>query len=127
MNAPRPQPSTMTDMLWFFGGLNGRITRLPFWLGIAFVNVIVAIFIGTMMRNPAAAAPLSAIIPFILMAGIWAEVALIVKRAHDCNITGFVALLSLVPFVNVIMVVFFGIMPGDPNPNVYGRGRNSPV
>ncbi|PLX37947.1 MAG: hypothetical protein C0606_06770 [Hyphomicrobiales bacterium] len=115
------------NLLWLFTGITGRITRMPFWLGIAFVNVIVAFFVGTPMRNPALAPTFAPFMPFILIPAIWAEIALIIKRAHDCNVTGFVALLSLIPFLNVLLVVFFGVQPGDPKPNAFGRGRNSPV
>ncbi len=112
------------EFLWLLVGLEGRISKLPYWLGIALVNVIAGIFLGTMMRHPEMTGPVVTVTPFVLLAAVWAEVALVVKRAHDCGITGFVGLLSLVPFVNIVMVVFFGLMPGTPGPNAYGEEPN---
>ncbi len=121
------QTQRPADLLWLLASLQGRISREPFWLGLLLLNLIVAIVLGTAIRHSHWQPAVSAVLPFVILPLMWSEIALIVKRAHDRGVTGFVAILSLVPFANIALVIFLGLVPGDPGPNTYGSRPNAPA
>lgn len=121
------QTQRPADMLWLLASLEGRISREPFWLGLLLLNLVMAILLGTAMRHEHWVPMISTIVPFVVPVMLWFEIALIAKRAHDKGLTGFVAILALVPFANIALVLFLGIVPGDPGPNNFGRQTNMPA
>ncbi|MBB4304674.1 uncharacterized membrane protein YhaH (DUF805 family) [Rhodobium orientis] len=116
----------MRGVLWLFFGIDGRISREPYWLGILLLNMVMLILLGTAMRYPETQATVGVILPFAVIPMIWAEIALMAKRAHDYGLTGFVALLAFVPFVNILTAIFLGVVPGEKGPNAYGKRANLP-
>ncbi|MCW2306541.1 DUF805 domain-containing protein [Rhodobium gokarnense] len=116
----------MRGVLWLFAGIDGRISREPYWLGMFFLHLITIILLGTAVRYPQTQPMVGAILTFAAIPMVWAEIALMAKRAHDYGLTGFVALLALVPFVNILTEIFLGVMAGEKGPNAYGKRANIP-
>lgn len=48
-----------------------------------------------------------------------------IKRLHDINLTAWLALLELIPFVNLLFFIFLVCMPGTEGDNKYGIPRET--
>jgi uncharacterized membrane protein YhaH (DUF805 family) len=126
MAPPSPTAPRAATVPWVLLGLDGRIGRQAYWLSflltIALMSIAFTPYRGSLPEGPD--------LYFLLLAGLglWMQVALVTKRLHDRGMSGLFALLQLVPIVNVGMLIFVGLMPGDPGPNRFGphtdgRGR----
>ncbi|MEP3279514.1 MAG: DUF805 domain-containing protein [Stappiaceae bacterium] len=126
---PTPAQASLKEMLWLFFGFSGRITREIYWLGFGFCYIISLIVIQPHFRGIETVEDIEKIpayvLPFMLLF-VWCELALVVKRAHDKGLSGFIALLALVPLVNFAFLIFLGLIAGDSGPNKYGRYPNTP-
>jgi uncharacterized membrane protein YhaH (DUF805 family) len=115
----------------------GRVSREPFCLALALAWCLFAIPMSiwiqdlppasrtdmqTAMSQLVAAHPS---IPVMLLAFHWVEIALVIKRLQDKALTGFMAVLLFVPFINIVMLLGLCLMPGDAGPNAYGPHPNS--
>lgn len=116
---------------------SGRSRRSAFWFwylfqGLvitAFVLVAVGVFAGaTALRNSNETLGTIVLVVGIILAiamGIVGiilyigAIAVAVRRLHDRGQSGWFLLLSLVPFGNIVVLVFL-IMPGMPTDNQYG-------
>ena len=114
---------------WFFFSLSGRISRVPYVLG---TLLLFALLIG-MMRRLATVPEDSGEFMFwslLLMLTaplwLWALVALAVKRLHDFNIPGPVAICLFVPAVLILAILVLCLWPGTPGDNDYGDETNCP-
>ncbi len=129
-NNPKQTHASPQDFIWLFFGLGGRISREPYWLGIiltgAFSLVILLSYISeatTPEELPNVEVPAAVTILFLVLR--WCEIALAAKRAHDKGLSGFIAVLVLLPFLNIAVIMFLGIVSGDPGPNRYGKFPNT--
>lgn len=93
---------------WYFGGDNlwgpsfplGFATAPAFWLAGSLVG----------------------------LACIWARLALAAKRWHDAGASGWLALLSLIPGVHLILFLILCLIPPTPGANQYGADpRTTPA
>lgn len=48
-----------------------------------------------------------------------------VKRLHDINLTGWLALIELIPLINLLFFIFLICMPGTEGDNKYGIPRET--
>lgn len=112
---------------------SGRIGRLGFLLGHIYVNVpfIVIILVYALVNAlvgdmPDNALRMGANIVLFLIGLVWillswiVSIDLAVRRWHDLGQTGWLVLLSLLPVVNLIVILVQLIVPGNPGPNRYG-------
>ncbi|MCC7635414.1 DUF805 domain-containing protein [Stenotrophomonas rhizophila] len=56
----------------------------------------------------------------VLVATIWPLTALLVRRLHDGNRSAWFMLLSLIPSVGPLIMVYFMLVEGDKDENRYG-------
>lgn len=119
---------------------SGRSTRTEFWLFIIiFYVVLVALaFVGGMFSgatgidDPADDAFTVAMIPMALwiLASIIPSIAVTVRRLHDSDKSGWLYLLTIIPYLGFIFILVFGFWPGTPGENNYGfdprRGDGAP-
>lgn len=118
MAPPSPTAPRAATVPWVLFGLDGRIGRQAYWL-----SFLLTIALMSLAFTPyRAGLPQEPDLYFLLLAGIglWMEVALVMKRLHDRGLSGLFALLLLIPIVNIGVVIFVGLMPGDPGPNRFG-------
>src|SRR5262245_6554768 len=95
--------------------VSGRIGRVRY----------IAYTFGLTMLVSLATAALAALLPFaggVLLIVSWISIIAIslilsIQRAHDFNVSGWLALLGLVPLVNLL----FWFVPGTDGPNRYGH------
>ena len=142
----------MLNILWLLFSFKGRITREVYWLGnilLAVGSVLImriylhgSFFIDETMPNQIGDPQflenifnqilqnrpnVLVIAPIFAIVMIWSSLAIVAKRAHDQNLPGWVALLIFVPiqFFPLLVMIFFGIIKGDRNPNKYGKIANT--
>ncbi|MDD7912117.1 DUF805 domain-containing protein [Pseudovibrio exalbescens] len=48
------------------------------------------------------------------------NLAVSVQRLHDIKLSGWIAVVSLIPLVNVVFALVIGLAPGERGPNKYG-------
>lgn len=110
---------------------SGRSTRTEFWLFfIIFYGVIAATFVvtdvvlgGTALQDSAESDEFSLIyIPVVLwiLACFLPSIAVTVRRLHDSNKSGWMYLLTLIPYIGFIFFIVFGFLPGTRGENDYG-------
>ncbi|MBZ0161133.1 MAG: DUF805 domain-containing protein [Notoacmeibacter sp.] len=56
----------------------------------------------------------------------WSSIALAVKRLHDFDRTGMLAIVMLVPALSIVAFAVLCIVPGTDGPNRFGERTNSP-
>ncbi len=142
------------SLAWYFLSLKGRISRQEFWLGQALLAVVVlllqikltAYFLA--MREPGSgvwnsgdlAFTLALPFYFINAALFWPVVAIVVKRVHDLNLSGWWVAVSLVlsyvsavinncslTFLFMTAVLLAGFMPGTRGQNRFGADPLTPL
>ncbi|MDQ0616768.1 DUF805 domain-containing protein [Arthrobacter globiformis] len=102
-----------------YATFSGRASRSEYWWW-ELVNTIVTILFYLVLgltdangTGEASAGPLI-LLGLWLMATIVPEMALTVRRLHDANLSGWIALLGLIPLVGGIIVLVFVLMGPKP-------------
>jgi uncharacterized membrane protein YhaH (DUF805 family) len=117
-----------------FTSFSGRISRMPFWLGLLILMIIqwvlFALFGGMAMMNldpadPAAAEQMmSNMAPLwiITLIFLWPSLAIYTKRWHDRDKSGWWSLILFVPLIGFIwFLVECGFLRGTDGPNRFGE------
>lgn len=113
-----------------YAQFDGRANRREYWmfqLFLVLVTAAVSLLAGVlaiiMQSNESALAAivigLMALLGLIWLATIVPLIAVTVRRLHDCNQSGWLYLLALVPGGGVVILVF-ALLPGTPQENRYG-------
>ena len=106
----------------------GRVSRRTYWYSVAVHLTIFAIFIGLVLTfDPFKWVMVGGGVLYLmwLFATTWMGLALCAKRLHDCNMSGWWQLLTLIPFLGLIWaVVQFGFLKGTNGLNRYGEDPN---
>jgi uncharacterized membrane protein YhaH (DUF805 family) len=111
---------------------HGRINRSSFWamIGVVFLGVF-GIGILTAVVVPAIAPKgsggvmpmvLLAVLVVVFVAAFWLSLATQVKRWHDLDKSGWMALLGIIPLVGLIVLIYLGVKEGTGAPNRFGAG-----
>ncbi len=125
----------------------GRIHRIPFWLGQAFgwvygtlvgslFGLALGVHVDPFDADGSAGAVIAAmgsnvglwaIMITILIVQLWVGYAISVKRWHDRGKSGWWNLIVLVPLVGLLWFYFeCGLLAGTPGRNRYGASPDSP-
>ncbi|CAH0252860.1 Inner membrane protein YhaI [Arthrobacter sp. Bi83] len=125
-----PFPAAVRRFFKKYATFSGRASRSEYWWW-TLVSVGVSIIVNIIIGAGAAATPASsslgstpapgpgAIVGYILLV-IWAlativpSLALTVRRLHDVNMSGWLVLLGLVPFLGALALLVFMILPANP-------------
>ena len=111
-----------------FGVFQGRASRSEFWywhlflllalLGLTFLVGMLAAFAGASDR---AIEDLGAVVTALLvLAAIVPSIAVGVRRLHDVGLSGWLYLVSLIPWLGSIALFVLSVLPGQPDTNRYG-------
>ncbi len=117
------------DMRWFFLGFSGRIGRLPYILGTLFLVALSAGAVSQIASLPEDSFWVGPWFIFLMVLSgftLWSCTAMAVKRLHDFNIPGPVAICIFVPAVSPIAMLVMCLWPGTAGPNDYGDETNRP-
>ncbi|MTH97062.1 DUF805 domain-containing protein [Roseibium sp. RKSG952] len=135
--APNPPAANLTpSVFWALLSPIGRISREAYWLGFALIWIVIGIAMRMWWSTMDPNVPIdqlnlmdfvgsNPLFPFLFFALQWIELALVIKRSQDAGLTGFLGLLVLVPFINLLAVIIIGLLPAQPAPNRYGPVSNS--
>lgn len=82
-----------------------------------FTLVMALLLIGGLLGNPLVLLPMLGVV----FAGVWAGLAITVKRFHDIDRPGWHWWLLLIPGYNLYLAAVLLFWPGTPGPNRFGR------
>lgn len=101
----------------FYGSyarFSGRASRSEFWWAMLALTVV-AFLCGAFVGAAGEDSPLELIamvimVLFLLGCAIpgW---ALLVRRLHDANLSGWMSLLTVLPYVGIVIQIVFGVLP----------------
>jgi uncharacterized membrane protein YhaH (DUF805 family) len=110
-----------------YAEFEGRSSRREFWMfqllpfGILFAMMIAAIVDDQPYVGLGSFAILTIISGVLALVGlIIPQLAVQVRRFHDQNLSGWFALLNLIPYVGALIVFVFMLIPGTPGTNQFG-------
>lgn len=111
-----------SPLFWLLLSLSGRISRGIYWPALlALFAVNFALYfqlVGMTEEDARGAFPLFMLLA--ALAALYANIAISVKRLHDVGYAGFLAVATLIPFLNVAFAIWIGLLPGTAGPNSYG-------
>ena len=111
-----------------YAAFSGRASRSEYWwvaLALGVIGLVLQILTGILgaagstttstgtAPGPGAFVGLILIFVFYL-AVLIPSIALLVRRLHDGNFSGWIALLGLVPFVGGLAILVFALLPSNP-------------
>ena len=101
----------------------GRIGRSTFWvIFVTFFLIGVGLqIVGTLSGDRVGFGWLVALALIYFIPAIWISLAAYVKRWHDLNRSGWLALTLFIPYVNLLILLYLGIAPGTEGINKYGE------
>lgn len=118
-DAVAPPDDTKNSLFSF----EGRINRGTFWTVIIPLFLIsFALQVGTAVsagKGGSGGIALLTLVYFI--PAIWVALATYVKRWHDLNMSGWMVLTLLIPFANLLILLYLGLAPGTAGANKYGE------
>jgi uncharacterized membrane protein YhaH (DUF805 family) len=135
---------------WYFLSLKGRISRREFWLGQALLIVLVllleikltAYFLAVRQPSSSDELAFTLVLPFYFInaAMFWPVTAIVVKRLHDLNLSGWWVAVSLalsyvsavinncsLVFLFMTAVMVAGLPPGTQGQNRFGADPLTPL
>lgn len=101
-----------------YADFSGRANRKQFWL-YALWLVVVYIVIGILSAALGEKAG-NAVIALVWLALIVPNLAMIVRRLHDTDRSGWWVLISLLPLIGGLILFVFEVLPGTPGENRFG-------
>ncbi len=105
-----------------FGNFNGRASRSEFWWFQMFLLIIYFFVFVLSIRLPIVGPMLAGL---VLLANLLPSLAVLARRLHDSDKSGWWVLLAFVPFGNLLLLIF-ALLPSDPGPNRYGSSPSPP-
>lgn len=95
--------------------------QVVFW-----INVVLTL-IGTLLISTFGASKLGVIIPGVYsLAVLIPSLAVVVRRLHDTNRSGWCFFFNLIPVIGSIILLVFLVQDSDPNENQYGPNPKAP-
>lgn len=95
----------------------GRAARPEFWYFALFQVVVLAV-LGLVSRPLQGLASLVFLLPGLAVGA---------RRLHDIGKTGWWMLISLIPVIGWLVLIYWAIQPGDAGPNEYGEPTGKPA
>ena len=134
-NRPASLPRSQSDVVnWIFVPLkkyddfDGRARRKEFWL--FQLPFLIPAAIATSLTRPhpyfktlgptEAELAVAGILGLVVLVLLVPQIAVTARRFHDQDLTGWLALLYLIPVIGWLIVFIFMAMPGTAGPNRYG-------
>ena len=115
------------DWKTFFFSLRGRISRMPFWIGILVLSAVIwgpLLPFGDMLPPnvpPASYGSLleaSALLWLILL--VFLDIPIGVKRLHDLGMSGWWFLFKFIPIGNLLFLLMLGVLKETSGSNRFG-------
>lgn len=113
VNASNPYTSFWTR----YADFHGRSSRTEYWVPILIHTLVIGILYGAFLTTYNGIFLLLLLIPGVVL--FIPSLAVGGRRLHDCNLSGFLLLLQIIPFGGVVLLILF-CLPGTAGPNPYG-------
>ena len=115
-----------------YADFNGRSRRKEYWMFWLFQVIISLILVALMFIGGLDSSSIESefngfgiFIAFILgmfvLAMLIPNIAVAVRRFHDQDKSGWMYLLSLIPYIGGLIIFIFMLLPGTYGPNQYGE------
>ena len=117
-----------SKLIWLFFRFRGRVSRAAYFLAGLFLAIVQAFLLYrfTLAPQDSAESQVWALAFWLAMlASLWSNVALGVKRLHDFGKPGIIAAALFIPVISIVALVALCLFPGDPGPNRYGDRPNA--
>ncbi len=123
-----PGTRRRSSIAWLFLSFRGRVSRRVYWLTYGYLySVNFALLFLLLGHEEGALFHLAqAVVPFVILGTFYVQISLSVKRLHDVGYSGFLAVASLIPFVNLVFIIWIGLPPGTSGANLYGDVTDAP-
>ena len=111
------------SLLTFLFNPKGRINRAKMWgFEIARLGVIMTLAFVAGLAAPADTdeSTIDAVLGLLIVASLYPNVVVGVKRLHDRNKSGWFWLLNMIPLVNIWMFIEMYFLAGTPGENRFG-------
>jgi uncharacterized membrane protein YhaH (DUF805 family) len=116
MTTSNPFETYFLDLFKFkFAQFNGRARRSEFWY-FALFNLIVSMGLGMMD----AFLGLGFLSPLYGLIALIPGIAVAVRRLHDTGKSGLWLLISFIPFIGWVILIYFMVQDSQPFDNQYG-------
>lgn len=99
-----------------YADFNGRSRRPEYWWFVLFAVLLNAVL--QMLSGDSAILSLIALL--ITLSILIPSIAVAIRRLHDTGRSGWWLLLSLIPLLGFLVLVYFYIQPTDPETNAWG-------
>lgn len=96
--------------------IEGRASRSEYWWFQLF-NILLSIAIGFICQH---IGPLIIIFLVLYLYLAIVQFTLSIRRLHDTDKSGWWLLISLIPFIGGLILLYFFILPSDKGPNRFG-------
>ncbi|HZP24874.1 MAG TPA: DUF805 domain-containing protein [Terriglobales bacterium] len=124
-------------MSWYLQALKkyavfeGRATRQEYWMYVLFNSIAAIVFmiVDAVLGSSANGMPFGMLTAVYLVGTILPSLAVLVRRLHDTNRSGWWVLISLVPFGGLVLLVF-AVQDSDAGVNQFGpnpKGVIAPI
>ncbi len=110
-------------LLWLFFSFRGRIRRKTFAIAAGFLLLPQIYIIIQMIKNEGNTGELTFWLIMLLVTtavSLWSLFSLFVKRLHDLDLPGPIAICALLSGINVIFFLFLVLMPSKQVTNDHG-------
>ena len=109
----------MIQRLYF--SIQGRSSRQFYWLfGILPFSVLGFLLGGFFALNPVNPNTVIRVLFLFIVLSLWPMLAMQIKRWHDFGQSGWLSLLSMIPYVGIVVWIAVGCIPGTKGENGYG-------
>ena len=117
-----------SKLIWLFFRFRGRVSRAAYFLAGLFLAIVQAFLLYRFTLAPqdsAESQDWALAFWLAMLASLWSNVALGVKRLHDFGKPGIIAAALFIPVISIVAFVALCLFPGDPGPNRYGDRPNA--
>lgn len=114
------------DYKQIFFSFEGRISRRQYWVALLLILLPMSIC-GALTAMLAASSGesffymLLVLLVMTIIPVFWASCAVVIKRFHDINKSGWLCLMGLIPYAGVLALLLVGLLPGTRGQNEYGQ------
>jgi len=127
-NKAREKELPERTLSWLFFSFKGRIRRKTFALAAGFLFLPQIWFVIQLVKNEANPDLLALWFLFmviVILVSVWSIFSLFIKRLHDLNLPGVLALLSFFSGINILFFLFLAFMPSSKETNRHGPSITS--
>jgi uncharacterized membrane protein YhaH (DUF805 family) len=113
-------PADVNQLLAFFFRPQGRIGRLEYFLGAAFIYAVNLALLSFMLHKQELDMGAFTLLWLIAAPSLVGVFVVMAKRCHDIGLPGSFVLLAVIPGAGLLWEIALALVPGNVGPNRYG-------